>query len=226
MRVRNGSAAGRTGPARLLLAAAVTLATVALASGCTPGGTATPPVASSAPPPSIPVPTPVVTVPTSGPVPSVAGSPIQIPSSAPSSSPTSAPQPTPTASPTTKPARSVAAFLSPSKNIECGRVPAGDSGQPTIACQIFERTFKKPACSSRPNQAPSSMVVYLASKQRPNAVPCVSDVVVPGRPRSSAYGDRFAFKAGTHCTVVPANVHCANVAGHGFTLSRSALKTF
>jgi hypothetical protein len=120
----------------------------------------------------------------------------------------------------------VPAFLSPSKNIECGRVPAGDSGQPTIACQIFERTFKKPACPSRPNQAPSSIVVYLASKQRPNPVPCVSDVVVPGSPRSAAYGDRFAFKAGTRCTVVPANVHCANAAGHGFTLSRSALKTF
>jgi hypothetical protein len=120
----------------------------------------------------------------------------------------------------------VPAFLSPSKNIECGRVPAGDSGQPTIACQIFERTFKNPTCRSHPNQAPSSVVVYLASEQRPNAVPCVTDVVVPNRPRSSAYGDQFAFEAGTRCTVVPANVHCANAAGHGFSLSRSALRTF
>jgi hypothetical protein len=70
------------------------------------------------------------------------------------------------------------------------------------------------------------VVVYLASKQRPNAVPCVSDLVVPGRPRSSAYGDRFAFKAGTRCTVTPPNVRCTNTAGHGFALSRSALKTF
>jgi hypothetical protein len=219
--VRNGGAGVRHGAARLLLAA-----TLILAVGCAPSGTTSPPVAFSAPPASVPVPTPAVTADTSGPVPSVAGSPIQIPTSAPSNSPTSAPHPTPTRSPTTRTARSVSAFLSPSKNIECGRVPAGDSGQPTIACQIFTRTFTKPTCPSRPNQAPSSVVVYLAAKQRPNAVACVSDVVVPGSPRSSAYGDRFSFKAGTHCTVVPANVRCANSAGHGFTLSRSALKTF
>jgi hypothetical protein len=70
------------------------------------------------------------------------------------------------------------------------------------------------------------MVVYLASEQRPNAVPCVSDVVVPDRPRSSAYGDQFAFKGGTRCTVTPANVRCTNAVGHGFTLARSALKAF
>jgi hypothetical protein len=223
--VREPPAAVRWSAARSLCAAAVALATVVMAAGCTPRDSASPPASSSAPP-SIAVPTPGATAATSGPVPSVGGSPIQIPTTAPSSSPTSAPRPTPTASKTTKPARSVAAFLSPSKNIECGRAPAGDSGQPAIACQIFERTFTKPACPSRPNQAPSSIVVYLTSKQRPNAVPCVSDVVVPGSPRAAAYGDRFAFKAGTACTVMPANVRCTNAAGHGFTLSRSALRMF
>ena len=217
LRWRGGGVKDATTVVRRWAGRLISAAAAALVAGCTTPGWTSPPAPSQAPPAS-----PPVSVSPSALVPSVAGSPIQIPTS----TPTSAPQPTPSASATTKASRSVPAFLSPSKNIECGRVPAGDSGQPAIACQIFQRTFRNPSCPSRRNQAPSSLVVYLASKQRPNAVPCVSDVVVPDRPRSSAYGDLFAFEAGTHCTVARANVRCANAAGHGFTLSRSALKTF
>jgi hypothetical protein len=153
----------------------------------------------------------------------LSGGPIRIPTS----SPSIPPQPKPTPSATAKAARSVAAFLSPSKNVECGRVPAGGSGEPRIACQIFERSFKRPSCPSRQSQqAGTSVIVYLTTSRRPTAVACASDVAVPAQPRSSAYGDRFVFAGGTQCTVTPENVRCSNTAGHGFVLARSAFSTF
>ena len=106
--------------------------------------------------------------------------------------------------------------LSPSKNIECGTVPSR-AGEPTMACQIFTRDLQTASCSNAQNRrAGTSVVVYLTTTYRPTSVGCASDVAVPASPRSSVYGDVFAFRGGTRCSVVPQHVRCSNSAGHGF----------